>query len=66
MNSMQRSAAGRNRRETEGESSCVSLPVFAFVPVQELDCVYEPECGFCRGTLFPALDKPWVAGGDVR
>lgn len=65
MNSMQRQAAGRARRETEQES-CAFLPVFAFVPVQELDCVYEPECGFCRGTLFPALDKPWVAGGDTR
>lgn len=61
---MQCNAHGRPRRSAE--ATCDSLPIFAYVPVQELDCVYEPEQGFCRGTLFPALDKPWVAGGDSQ
>ena len=45
---------------------CDWLPVLAFVPVQELKQVYEPERGFCRGTIFPELDKPFEAGGCVR
>ena len=60
---MQRGAGSRARRMEECERECRSLPVFAFVPMQELDCVYEPEHGFFRGTIFPALDKPWLAGG---
>lgn len=35
----------------------------AYVPVQELDTVYEPDAGFCRGTLFPELDKPFMMAG---
>ncbi len=42
------------------------LPVLAFVPPQELEQVYEPECGFPRGTIFPVLDKPFLAGGCAR
>lgn len=42
------------------------LPVLAFVPLQDLGQVYEPECGFPRGTIFPALDKPFLAGGCAR
>lgn len=65
MNNMQRNTGGTSRR-SEGcrrEEECRSLPVFAYVPMQEIDCVYEPEVGFGRGTLFPALDKPFLAGG---
>lgn len=35
----------------------------AYVPWQDLDMVYEPEDGFCQGTIFPELDKPWMIGG---
>ncbi len=42
------------------------LPVLAFVPVQELAQVYEVESGFSRGTIFPVLDKPFLAGGCAR
>lgn len=48
------------------DCECEWLPVLAFVPVQELGQVYEPECGFPRGTIFPVLDKPFLAGGCAR
>ena len=35
----------------------------AYVPWQHLQTVYETENGFVRGTLFPELDKPFLAGG---
>lgn len=35
----------------------------AFVNLQPLDSVYELSDAFCRGTLFPNLDKPFLAGG---
>ncbi len=35
----------------------------AYVPMQVLNTVYEPEMGFRQGTIFPELDKPWLAGG---
>lgn len=36
-----------------------SLPVLALLPTQQLGAVFEPEYGFCKGTLFPELYKPW-------
>ena len=41
---------------------CENLPVLAFLTVQKLDCVFEPELGFKTGTIFPALEKPLKAG----
>ena len=38
-------------------------PVMAYVPVQVLDGVYEPYQGFCVGTIFPDLNKPFKRGG---
>ena len=38
-------------------------PALAFVPSQVFGEVYEPEAGFPRGTLFPDLDKPFLAAG---
>ncbi len=35
----------------------------AYVPWQNLNTVYDPEGGLCRGTIFPELDKPWMPGG---
>lgn len=34
----------------------------AYVPWQTLLEVYEPEVAFSRATLFPELDKPFMAG----
>lgn len=32
----------------------------AFVPKQSFDTPYEPALAFSRGTIFPALDKPFL------
>ena len=32
----------------------------AFVPAQNFDTPYEPALAFSRGTIFPALDKPFL------
>ena len=35
-------------------------PAMAFVPTQGLDTPYDPALAFSRGTIFPALDKPFL------
>lgn len=37
----------------------------AFADMQPLDSVYKPEAAFCRGTLFPNLNKPFYGGSNV-
>lgn len=32
----------------------------AYVPDQEWNEVYALDVGLCRGTIFPALDKPFI------
>ena len=32
----------------------------AFVPAQEFGTPYDPTLAFSRGTIFPALDKPFL------
>ncbi|MCI8553426.1 MAG: spore coat associated protein CotJA [Clostridiales bacterium] len=41
------------------------MPVLAmaYVPMQRLNSMYEPEDGFIIGTIFPELDKPWMPKG---
>ena len=38
----------------------------AFVNMQPLDTVYSLSEAFRRGTLFPDIDKPFLAGGKAR
>ena len=49
-------------------SGCGSLagmaPAMAYVPWQQWSEPYEMEHGFCRGTIFPQLDLPFLCGGD--
>ena len=35
----------------------------AYVLMQQLNEVYETDKGSTRGTIFPELDKPFLAGG---
>lgn len=39
------------------------LPVMVFIPVQRWDTVYDCDRALDRGTLFPALDKPFFGKG---
>ncbi len=38
----------------------------AFVNFQPFDKVYSLSDAFCAGTLFPDLDKPFLAGGHRK
>lgn len=39
------------------------VPAMAYVPWQYLTTVYEPDRALEVGTIFPELDKPFLAGG---
>ncbi len=44
-----------------------NIPVMAFVEIQPFGRMYNEAEGLCRGTLFPALDKPFTGrGGNCR
>lgn len=51
---------------------CISSPqdmnngilTLVFADMQPLDSVYKPEAAFCRGTLFPDLNKPFYGGSE--
>ncbi|MDD6394612.1 MAG: spore coat associated protein CotJA [Firmicutes bacterium] len=53
-------------REHEPKQTCQNdcdIPVMAFIPVQEFCRMYNEAEGLRRGTLFPALDKPFCGRG---
>ncbi len=37
----------------------------AFVNMQPIESVYETDDGFCRGTIFPNIDKPLFGGKRI-
>jgi len=41
-------------------------PAMAFVPEQPFGTPYEPALAFSRGTIFPALDLPFVGEEAVQ
>ena len=44
--------------------AALTLPLaMAYGPVQTWGETYSPEQALCRGTLFPALDLPFMRGG---
>ena len=58
--------SGSPYHECSRESGFDVLPLrelpltMAYVPMQTPGAVYEPEEALCAGTLFPALDKPFL------
>ena len=40
------------------------VPAMAYVPLQFYNTAYDPMEGFRQGTIFPELNKPWLAGGN--
>ncbi len=42
---------------------CDPVVAMAYVPWQQWKDVYEPEVALKNGTLFPELNKPFLAGG---
>lgn len=65
-------ACERSQRMSSGSAAppraacpvqCSELPVMAFIQPQEWDCTYSCGQALVRGTLFPALDKPFMGKG---
>jgi hypothetical protein len=53
--------------EKNGSPSCEkNVPVMAFVEMQPFGRMYNEAEGLCRGTMFPALDKPFTGRGGCR
>lgn len=48
-------------KEREGFPAQTPLAM-AYVPMQKIGKVYEPEVALNAGTLYPELDKPFLAG----
>ncbi len=46
------------------ESNC--LPAIVSIEMQKFNETYEVEDGFPCGTIFPALHKPFLAGGMAK
>ncbi len=42
----------------------VMVPAMAYVPLQFYDNIFEVEEGYCQGTIFPELVKPFMGGGS--
>ena len=56
--------SGANGNAVSMDNGCAQQVVrMAYVPMQRLGKVYEPEQGFDIGTIFPELNKPFLAGG---
>ena len=49
-----------------GEKCQKNLPVMVFIEMQPFGRMYNEAEGLCRGTLFPALDKPFTGRGGCR
>lgn len=56
--------SGRSRNEKDQNDKSLAM---AYVPWQKWQSLYEAEKGFCRGTIFAELDKPFEGtGGRLR
>lgn len=61
----------RGIKMTESDNDCVNMSALpdptvlamAYIPMQFYRDTYEIEEGFNKGTVFPELDKPFLAGG---
>ena len=51
-----------NRRPLCEASADKDVLAMAFINVQHINSVYDAETGFVNGTIFPCLDKPFIAG----
>lgn len=41
---------------------CMCTLAMASVPMQKFENLYDAETGFCKGTIFMGLDKPFTGG----
>ena len=61
---------GTTRQTCTGPTVCEELSgmplAMAYVPWQKWQHLYEVEKGFCRGTIFEELDKPFQGIGGCQ
>lgn len=55
-------ASQRNVRRDTANTDCTYPLTMVFINMQPLNDVYPLDKAFCRGTLFPELDKPFLGG----
>ncbi len=59
--------AGEQQKQKCCEKCEKNVPVMVFIETQPFGRMYNEAEGLCRGTLFPALDKPFTGrGGNCR
>lgn len=76
MNGKNSCGCGNVMSDTESHMDCgcghnckpvCDIPVMVFIEMQPFGKMYNEAEGLCRGTLFPALDKPFTGrGGNCR
>ena len=54
---------GRSQMPMGGRFPEETPLAMAYVPMQTWEEPYDMEEGFCRGTIFPSLDYPFLAAG---
>ena len=54
--------------QNAGSNACInSLPLaMAYIPLQRWEDLYDTSTAFERGTIFRALDKPFLGKGPMR
>ena len=57
-------APRRTVRCDTANTDCTDPLTMVFINMRPINGVYPLDKAFCRGTLFPELDKPWMVGGD--
>lgn len=51
--------------ETDYNAKDGEILTMAFVNMQPIESVYATEDGFCNGTIFPNIDKPFYGGKRI-
>ena len=53
-------------RETTGLNLSGMALAMSYVPIQQWETPYDENTALCRGTIFPALDKPFLGTEDEK
>ena len=53
-------------RETAGYFPSGQVLAMSYVPFQQWETPYDENTALCRGIIFPALDKPFLAVEDDK
>lgn len=55
-----------NQANSDGTFPSEMPLAMAYVPVQKIRYIYEPDNALMQGTLFPELDKPFLGGRSMN